>query len=100
VNIEYGGVVVQWVWGVVVVACVSYGMSRYGVAYAHRCREVCSVLRDRVVGWWVCRKNCLLQCLEIVGYSKLAPRAPLEHSFGEGGAFEVRDLPRDGEMVD
>ena len=75
-------------------------MSPDGAARAHRCRDVCSVLCDRVVGWWVCRENCLLYCLEIVGYSKLAPRAPLEHCFGEGGAFEVRGLPRVGEMVD
>ncbi len=59
-NIEYGCVVVQWVWEVVVVASVSYGMSPDGATHAHRCREVCSALRDRVVGWWVCRENYLL----------------------------------------
>ena len=59
-NIEYCGAVMQWVWEVVNVACVSYGMSPYGVAHARRCREVCSVLRDRVVGWWVCREIGLL----------------------------------------
>ena len=59
-NIEYGGVVVQWMWEVVVVACVSYGMSPYGAAHDHQCRGVCIVLRDRVVGWWVCRENCML----------------------------------------
>ena len=59
-NIEYGGVVVQWVWEVVVVACVSYGMSPDGAAHAHRCRDACSLLRDRVVRWWVCRENFLL----------------------------------------
>jgi hypothetical protein len=53
VNIEYGSGVVQWVWELVAVACVSYGMSPDGTAHAHRCRDVCNVLRDRVVGWWV-----------------------------------------------
>ena len=60
VDIEYGGIVVHWVWEVVVVAGVSYGVSLDGAAHAHQCRCVCSVLRDRVVGWWVCREHILL----------------------------------------
>jgi hypothetical protein len=57
-------------------------------------------LRDRVVGWWVCRENCLLLCLEIVGYSKLASRAPLEHSFGGGVPLRFVACHVLGEVVD
>jgi len=50
VDIEHGGGGVQWVWEIVVIACVSYGMSPDRAAHAHRCRDVCSVLCDYVVG--------------------------------------------------
>ena len=49
VDIAYGGVVVRWAWEVVAIACVSYGMSPDGAAHAHHCREICGVLRDRVL---------------------------------------------------
>ena len=60
VDIEYGVVVVQWVWEVVVAAGVSYGVSLDGAAHTHRCCNACMVLRDRVGGWRVGLENSLL----------------------------------------
>ena len=51
VDVEYGGVVVKWVWEVVIVAGVSYGVSPDAAAHAHRGCYVCVILCERVCGW-------------------------------------------------
>ena len=43
VDVEYGGVVVKWVWEVVIVAGVSYGGSPDGAAHAHYSCYVCVI---------------------------------------------------------
>ena len=43
VDVEYGSRVVKWVWEVIIVSCVSYGVSPNGAAYAHRNCYVCVI---------------------------------------------------------
>ena len=43
VDVAYGGVVVKWGWEVVIVACVSYGVSPDRAAHAHRGCYVCVI---------------------------------------------------------
>ena len=72
VDVEYGGVVVKWVWVVVTVACISYGVSPNRAAHAHSSCYVCVVLCDSVCGWWACCEDSLLQFIEVVCHFKHA----------------------------
>ena len=43
VDVEYGVVVKKWVWEVVIIACVSYGVSPDGASHAHCSCYVCVI---------------------------------------------------------
>ncbi len=72
-DVENRGVVVEWVREVVIIACVSYGISPYRAAHAHRSCDVCVVLCDGVCGWWMCCEDSLLQFIKVICHLKRAP---------------------------